>query len=1137
VQDGLNRRLICVGLEEFGSAAVETEETTVKTWASLRRAGSQVEALARSFRRLGYGCTVLDGRTSADDLGSAVQAAIREAGPTDVLVIHILSHGTISPSGALRAVGADGRDSELTEIDRWLRQVVDAEDRAPMVLFLLDICFAGSAARLGWQQHLSDSAARAWVIAACGPVERAFGGRFTEAVTEVNRALASGELDIDSSYRHAPITTVAQRIRRTVTRAASAADLLAQQVTASLVDISTNPAELPFFPNFQYSDNPRRIAGMAIDTALRPFLDDLDEALDPIHFLGRASGHGSASMEAVTGCFSGRGRELRILSPWLNLQDQIGLRVVTGSPGVGKSALIGVLVCAAHPQLRGPTEPVWHHIEQAPYRNDSFAAVHARKRGLAQVLSSIARQLTGREAGEIAAADLVALVARLPHPPVIVVDALDEAVDGEAIMRVLLLPLTQTTCLDGRPARVMVGMRPWAEFAPLIEAARQSGGLVDLDQVSPTQLREDLTRYVSSLLLSDRRWSRREYVGASYSLAHAVAEKLTDGSAEQEWGAFLVAGLFTSHVIRSYAQPVADTTRALELGATVPRSLPELLDLDMRTRGLGDDVRSVLVALAHAKGEGMPAEVVRNVAAVSGSADPMVMTSLLDALDSVRFYLRHGADPVDGTTLYRLFHQGLADHLGSDADHVGIFDRMIALVGRSAESEVRRWDVALPYLIRHIADHARQAGQLDKILNDVGFLVFAEPAVIREAIAHAQPPLNRTIEIYHSSMRDEHTEQLEHRRFTFAVGLIRGGAPALAREIVEMPGLDPLPLRPRWSRSASGDQRVTAAFLSDPVVFLGSADGRVAILDFATGSLVRHTVRPHDGPVTAVSVGQAFGHEVVASAGVDRMVLIHDVSTGEQIGEGISVESAAELLSVQEIGGRPTVLVVDSSTEAKVFDLRTGNRWGTLRKPLTIPAVATGNDEVWLSEFRGNEIRLKTGHDSGLTLRHDADVTAATMGTYQSSPVAFTGDEAGELRAWSVETGEVIAAAQVGAPITDLRSGEYGDVLATLDEELLGLSLSATTVRPASARRMIMFPATDAAQAASGKSRRPAPPGRPKAALAQSSKWRHVAPSPSGMSSPGTQNGDVACFCGSKRPYVTCHGSVPPLAPGSTTDS
>src|SRR4051794_14607218 len=65
VQDGLNRRLICVGLEEFGSAAVETEETTVKTWASLRRAGSQVEALARSFRRLGYGCTVLDGRTSA----------------------------------------------------------------------------------------------------------------------------------------------------------------------------------------------------------------------------------------------------------------------------------------------------------------------------------------------------------------------------------------------------------------------------------------------------------------------------------------------------------------------------------------------------------------------------------------------------------------------------------------------------------------------------------------------------------------------------------------------------------------------------------------------------------------------------------------------------------------------------------------------------------------------------------------------------------------------------------------------------------------------------------------------------------------------------------------------------------------
>lgn len=56
---------------------------------------------------------------------------------------------------------------------------------------------------------------------------------------------------------------------------------------------------------------------------------------------------------------------------------------------------------------------------------------------------------------------------------------------------------------------------------------------------------------------------------------------------------------------------------------------------------------------------------------------------MLDALAEVRFYLRHSAED-DGTTHYRLFHQGLADHLrGGDAAG-RVLDQLIAAVPEDA---------------------------------------------------------------------------------------------------------------------------------------------------------------------------------------------------------------------------------------------------------------------------------------------------------------------------------------------------------------------------------------------------------------------------------------------------------------------
>ena len=85
--------------------------------------------------------------------------------------------------------------------------------------------------------------------------------------------------------------------------------------------------------------------------------------------------------------------------------------------------------------------------------------------------------------------------------------------------------------------------------------------------------------------------------------------------------------------------------------------------------------------------------------------------------------------------LYRLFHQGLADHLRSqpsdlpDVIERQVFERLLTTVGTTRDGR-RRWDTAMPYLLRHAPDHAARADRLDTLLADAGFLVHADPSYL-----------------------------------------------------------------------------------------------------------------------------------------------------------------------------------------------------------------------------------------------------------------------------------------------------------------------------------------------------------------------------------------------------------------------
>jgi carbon monoxide dehydrogenase subunit G len=801
-RQGPPRRAVSIGVERFRDPHER-----------LTFAPKLVGELSQVLGALGYDTTArAETELASAGLGAALREHLDWAETGGVSIVHVLTHGEVADGNAtVYLLGSDGEVHQDTDVAHWLTSLHNVGTK-PLTLFLLDMCQAGTAARLSWQS-LASGPVRGWVIAASRGDRPAYDGRFTRAVINVLKALVMGELDIDPVLEHVPMDTVARAIGREVNRLAATEDAYPQQVTATLVDISAGVPELPFFPNPVYRDDPRAKLRADLDPGLTPFLDDLDEGLDARHFVERAAGAGPLPEAAwdLRGCFTGRAEELRRLSPWLSGEGDASLYVVTGSPGVGKSALLGVLVCAAHPVLREQTRAVWGRIAQRPLLLRDLAAVHARRRGVAAVAQSLARQLM---LGEIkASSELVSAVAERPRRPVIVIDALDEADDGVALMNDLLLPLAAARREDGSPAvRLLVGVRPYEEYAPLLQAATAAGGFVDLDDVPAYVLEDDLYQYVNELLRADPAYRRD---GAAIgAFAAEVATALSEREGERrEWGEFLVAGLYTRHLLVIHPEPPDDPAAARSLGSRAPRTLPEVLELDLNAQRAGSLLREVVTVLAHARGQGMPLTVVTRLL-----ADPTT-EAVQQALHDGRFYLRQSTDS-DGTTLYRLFHQGLADHLRQRS----LPDLLPRLLGALGPAGTRNWQAAEPYLLRHAIDHAIEADDAAAVLRDPGFLLQPDAATLLPMLS------GRLAEVYRASL-DTSARPPRVNRTALALNAVRAGMPDLADAIAGVPGEPVFTWRPRW---VVGRPEGRPTIVRTPIAVTSGQDATVRIWDLAT---------------------------------------------------------------------------------------------------------------------------------------------------------------------------------------------------------------------------------------------------------------------------------------------------------------
>ncbi|MGW7494981.1 hypothetical protein ACWGKA_11845 [Streptomyces luteogriseus] len=935
----------------------------------------------------------------------------RERAGQDPLVVHFSGHAqTVGPVLYLAMRNTttlpNGIRRTSVDTDELLRDV-EHEDGGP-VLFLLDVCGGGTALTAQLTQRLLGVKSRdAWVIAACGAGEITYGARFSKAAATVIDRIARGTLDVPPDLEHVPVALLAEEIDKELRRVDTAADMPKQDVVCTRHDEAALPPA-PFLRNPRHSgDAEERFRAEAV-ASLRRYAERLDPRLDLHHFAARAAG----TPDAEAFFFSGRRGQLERIEEWLGAPRHLGQRLlaVTGRPGAGKSALLGVTVCTVHPRLR-PLRDRLGLRDFRPPPDPRLLAVHAHHLSTQDVVDSLHRQAqalrlprqqSGRArprsgAPHAAFGELAAALGAVGDVTV-VLDALDEADDPDGLLRQVLLPLTGEGGDPVPGCRVLIGTRLWPDSLPGLHAALAGHPerRLDLDAEQPASLAEHLGTYLGRLLDTDY----------STDVTEMIACRLS-GAAEH--GAFLTAAVYGAH-LRRLSRAGTILTGA-EIARELPCDLPGMLDLDLRT--LTAELPwtdAVLAVLARAAGQGMPSGLLHEVALalrpeVRDGALPPRPRDTAEVLTGARFYLRTtydpGADPaVDDGKLYSFFHRAPAEHLAGRTDSRAVLEALLSAV--PAEHGVRDWSRADRYLRRHAADHAADAGpdRLDALLEDVSYLLHADPERLVRHLHRARGRRARThADVYRQSTAHHPLRHLTAvRRDLLSLDAAVWRDTALSEALVSRPGPPPVSTRPVWavSRTATTARLQTLGPHAGPVfevllartpgddgavgtrshgerVVLSTGDTHRTRLSDPLGGTLLRTLGGLSGPARTVAPARlADGRGVLLSGGEDGRLYVHDPRTGD-------------LVRRQAAGVGPVRMLVTVSLPEG------GTR-----------AVAAGHGHraVLWNPDGGTPTRL----DSSMVLLSGLAAALLPDGT----PVVVAVGEDRDARVWDVRTGQLL---------------------------------------------------------------------------------------------------------------------------------
>lgn len=558
--------------------------------------------------------------------------------------------------------------------------------------------------------------------------------------------------------------------------------------------------------------------------------------------------------------------------------------IVTGSPGVGKSALLGRIVTSADPEIALEL-PAYDVAMRAPVGSVA-CAVHAKGKSALEIACEIARAASAaipREAMDLAPALRVALADRRFAQFAVVIDALDEAAspeDARLVARQVVRPMVEN-CAD-LGVRVVVGTRRYDGAGDLLPVFGPAAAIVDLDD--PQYFAQgDLEAYaLSSLQLLGAERAESPYV--SEVAARPVADRIAELSKRN----FLVAGLIArAHGLHD---DQAIDPSLIAFTPTVDAALAEYLE---RISPVGErSALELLTALAYAEAPGFSVDLWR-IAIISlyGSAPSEERLDAFAHSSAANFVVESSSAEREIGNVFRLFHQALNDALlawrsQEIADERAIANSFMAC-GRS-----RGWRDSPSYLLRALPRHAVRGGLVDDLLGESEYLLYADVRRVIFAAAGGRLALNQDrLRLLRKTPRAIDADPANRTAlWSVTEAQEQLGTSYTASHLAT-------PYRALWAHTVPQDvetvfeghtapvNAVCAVSLDDCRVLLASGDddGVIRLWDPVTGELIQIFHR-HNARINALCVLRtADGRVLLASAGDDARICVWDLITGELI--------------------------------------------------------------------------------------------------------------------------------------------------------------------------------------------------------------------------------------------------------------